>query len=221
MWEAIFKFINDNYPVVGLLIIAVSIALYINNKYHHWAGRVKKNEEDCRKIDSVIAPQLTSISGSVSSLNTNFKVLVTHLQSKVTAFDVQLFMSQSPISLTPLGWEVLRVVDGAKYIDDNETELLNEMDLQGVKTALDTQTIAPIVITKISANNNFKHIKDYLFNNPNYKSKDYKDKDGQPLVVALDMNKIAHVMGVYLRDKYLRKHPELNPEDIPDIKSPV
>lgn len=88
------------------------------------------------------------------------------------------------------------------------------MDLQGVKTALDSQIIAPIVISKVSDDDNFKHIKDYLFNHPIFNATNEK---GEDLPIYLSIKVISQVMGVYLRDKYLAKHPELNPDDIPSV----
>jgi hypothetical protein len=247
MWDEIFKFINDHYPLLGAAFILVAVTIYLTSRYFHWAHRVEKTEEDCRKIDpqltnisqsitswahrvekteedcrkidGQIVPQLTTISQSITSLNTSFtslntsfKGLVIHLQAKDITFDAKLFMSQSPIALTKLGTEILKAVGGDTYIDNNEAILIKEMDMQGIKTALDAQIIAPIVISKISDNDDFKHIKDYIFTNPVYRT---HDEAGAPVTLSLNIKVMAQVMGVYLRDKYLDKHPELNPEDIP------
>lgn len=212
MWEEIFKFINDHYPVLGGALVLVVGTFYLAGKYFHWTHRVEKTEEDCKKIEGRMYPKLNDISTSIITLNTSFKGLVIHLQAKDITFDAKLFMSNSPIKLTKLGVEILQVIAGDTYVDNNVSALISEMDAQGVKTALDSQIIAPIVISRVSENDNFKHIKDYIFNNPIYNT---VDESGAPVSLSLSIKVIAQVMGVYLRDKYLSKHPELNPEAIP------
>lgn len=208
------KFLNEHYHTLFILLCGMVLTWIAANRYFHWAGRVKKAEDDCKKIDGHIVPRLTSIDNSINSLNGSFKGLVIHLQTKNIIYDPNIFMTRSPIQLTPFGWELLSAIGGKSYIDENIEALISEMDLQGVTTALDTQIISPVVITKVSANDNFKHIKDYVFNNPIFKS---KNPDGSDIIYPMDMGKVATIMGIYLRDKYLERHPEFNPDDIPSI----
>ena len=85
------------------------------------------------------------------------------------------------------------------------------MDMQDIKTALDSQIYAPIVISQVSNRSSFNPIKDFAFENPYYKEKD--SNGNNTAFVRLDMDTITNIMGIYLRDKYLEKHPHLKPED--------
>jgi len=214
MFESVLKWISENYPTLGVVIVIVVIAVYLTTIANRWRAKIKKSEEDCKKIEGQLMPQITGINTALTSLSGSFRGLVIHLQAKKVLSDTGLFMSKSPIRLTDLGREILSVIGGKEYVEKNVESLIKAMDAEGIKSALDTQTIAPIVITKISENNDFKHIKDYAFNNPLYHGKNAAGADAQ---IAIDMDTISMVMGIYLRDKYLERHPELNPEDIPSI----
>ncbi|MDP4252269.1 MAG: hypothetical protein Q8918_19395 [Bacteroidota bacterium] len=130
--------------------------------------------------------------------------------------DASLFLAQSLIELTELGERVLVAIGGKTFIDNNLQDLMNEMDMQDITTALDSQIYAPIVISQVSNRSSFNPIKDFAFENPYYKE---KDSDGNDTAsVRLDMDTIVNIMGIYLRDKYLEKHPHLKPGDnIPSV----
>ena len=49
----------------------------------------------------------------------------------------------------------------------------------------------------------FTHVKNYIYNNPVYKVSDTES-------VPIDLTKMANIIGIYLRDLYLQKHPELS-----------
>ena len=87
------------------------------------------------------------------------------------------------------------------------------MDLIGIKTALDSQTIAPLVITEMSNDTSFNDIKNYIFKNPIFNA----EIQGKKLFARLDITTVSNILGIYLRDKYLERHPHLNPAYIPSI----
>jgi hypothetical protein len=126
--------------------------------------------------------------------------------------DSNLFISKGPIQLSELGERILIAIGGREFIDNNLALLVKEMDIQGIKTALDAQTYAPIIISKISNQDSFNGIKNYAFKNPFYKE---KNSSGEEISIPLDMGTITNIMGIYLRDKYLEKHPSLTLADIP------
>ncbi|MGH7240095.1 MAG: hypothetical protein ACREHG_08525 [Candidatus Saccharimonadales bacterium] len=200
-----------------IVIIIIFATVFLCRKYFYWAIKINQSEKDCRKIDTDILPELKLISNNLSALTTSFNNFVFHLGAKNKDIAVALFVSKSPVRLTNLGVKILVVIGGKDFIDKNLDELLREMDKIGIKTALDSQTSAPLVINVISNKDSFKNIKDYIFKNPYYT----EGPEGQgSLSIPLDMNTIQNIMGIYLRDKYLEKHPHLNPEDIPSDLPP-
>jgi hypothetical protein len=195
----------------------------LNNSFLKLELRLERNEQECRKIDMQIAPQITTINQSVSvlsksvsiltqslyTLTSSFNGFVIHLQTKGITFDAQLFITQSPIRLTIMALEILKKIEGDKFIDENLKELMQAMDKHWVKTALDVQSIAPLVISGCSGHDNFNDIKNFIFNNPIYRT---TNSERVPIELHLNISVVAQIMGVYLRDKYLELHPELDPD---------
>jgi hypothetical protein len=209
--ESIFTFLIEKWPLIAIGSVLVYCTYKITDYISHWKERVKKTEDDCKKIDSHIMPKLDIIGSSITSLNGSFNNLVIHLGAKDSKLNTAVFMMKSPLQLTQLGIDILAAIGGKKYIDEHVERLVAEMDLIGVKTALDSQTIAPLIINKVSTEDSFTAIKNFAYQTPIYKT---KGNTGEEVAVTLDMSTISNIMGIYLRDKYLDKHPELNPADI-------
>ncbi|MDP1762474.1 MAG: hypothetical protein Q8L07_01220 [Sediminibacterium sp.] len=211
MLDEVLKWVEERYPKLIIIALAIIITWVLAKIYYHWVNRLKKAEEECKKIEGHLTPQLASIGSSLNTLNGSFNSLIVYLKSKDGKMETSLFISKSPIQLTDLGKRILAAIGGEDFINKNIDELINSMNDEGIKTALDSQTMAPIVISKISNHNTFNAIKDYAFKNPYYK----EILNNEEIAVPLDMGTISNIMGIYLRDKYLQRHPELNPADIP------
>lgn len=219
--DEVIKAISKNHPVIGACllvgivvgVIILSFCVYSFKKYFHWTGRIKKSEEDCGKIDTQIIPKLNNMNDSVMSLTGSVKALTLYLHTKDKTLNTNLIVANSPLKLTSLGSEILTEIAGDSFIDEHLPVLVKKMDEYGVTTALDSQNIAPLVITDVSTEASFNKIKDYMYNTPFYK----KEINGETISVALDINTVSTIMGIYLRDKYLELHPELNPDDIPTL----
>lgn len=213
MFDPIWNWLSTHCPVIIVILLAVSITWYISSVIFHWTHRIKNTEKECAKIDAHITPQLITINNSLNTLNGSFNSLVVHLQAKdgTGTFPTQIFISKSPIRLTELGLEILSSIGGKSFVDNNIDLLINKMNTAGIKTALDSQTMAPIIINEISSADSFNDIKNYIYRNPFYKT----TIDQKEVSVPLDMGMVSNIMGIYLRDKYLEKHTHLNPADIP------
>jgi len=180
-------------------------------------GRVNEAHNKCdavdNRIDNIVMPKLNgmdntlnTLSTTVTAFGTNLNGLIIYLKGKDGNMDTSLFRTQSPTQLTSLGEQILSEAGGKDFVDNNLEILLDEISKNNVKTALDVQTTAPMVISNISNDDKFTSIKDFLYKNPQYKVKPEEES-----VVSLDMNVITNIMGIYLRNKYLERHPELDP----------
>lgn len=206
MEDLLFGWCFSHIPHITAAVVIIVLSIYLgwkaNKSYNYWATKITTNELHANKIDAHIIPQLADIKTSLGTL-------LVYMKFKDNEFDPKLFMSKSPIRLTELGWKILEAIGGRKYVDDNADLLIQDMNAIGIKTALDSQTNAPIVITKHTNDDSFTPIKNYIFNNPFYRENDDNDTS-----VPLDLSTVTTVMGIYLRDKYLETRKELNVEDI-------
>lgn len=212
MLDELWKWMGEHTPFLLLVSVLVVAAIAITWRASHWVHRIKKTESECEKIEGHLSPKLLSINSSLNTLNGNFNSLVVYLKGKDGAMDTSLFISKSPIQLTDLGVRILDKIGGREFIDNNIEDLIKEMNAQGIKTALDSQTYAPMAVTQLSSTDSFNKIKDYAFKNPYYKE---VGENGIDISVPLDMGTITNILGIYLRDKYLERNVHLNPADIP------
>src|SRR5580704_5447225 len=183
MWGEIYKWLIEHVPLVFIILAAIVLTWTLASQYFHSKHRIEKTEDEYKKIDGNIMPQLTSISTSFTSLSGSYNNLVIHLQSRDGSLNAALFMSKSPLRLTEMGEKILNDIGGKIYIDTYLDTLIKKMDLIGIKTALDSQTIAPLVITEMSNGTSFNDIKNYIFKNPIFNA----EIQGKKLFAQLDI----------------------------------
>lgn len=112
----------------------------------------------------------------------------------------KLFSKNSPLALNPEGKEILGKIGFINDINNSEKVLFAKIDKLKPNSALEleelcTGTIIYFVLN--SKENYFKKTADYIYNNPEYNEREF-----------------YKAAGLYLRDKYLEKHPELLPEEV-------
>lgn len=195
MRDEILKWLLEHYPVIFLITVLIVIAVILTWKTAHWVNRVKKVETECGKIDGHIAPQLGILTTSINNL-------VVYLKSKDGGMDASLFKTQSPVMLTDIGNRILSDFGGKYFIDNNLGLLINALELQSTKSALDIQNNAPIILGGFMNADDFTPIKNKLFSDPVYKTNNIQ---GQQINIALDLTTYLNIMGIYLRDKYLER----------------
>lgn len=183
MFSDFIKLIAQNWPFGAFLLACIYATWKAANYHDHWTSRIKTAEKDCTKIDSQIMPEISNLSNSVLTVNKTLNGLVIYLKTKDGKMDTSLFQSYSPIKLTPLGEEVINALNGKQLIDSNLTFLFQQFEHKNIKTALDVQTLAPIIIGSFSEQNEFNEIKNYIYKNPVYRT---KSQEGSPIEVTLE-----------------------------------
>lgn len=114
----------------------------------------------------------------------------------------ELEKRSSPTTLTELGDKILRDSKIDKYINENIESLFNKIDKSNPKTAFDVENDSFNALIGDVDDDSFIEIKNWLYENP-----EYEDSKNEKFVVDLTM--VLRVGRLYLRDKYLEKHPEL------------
>jgi hypothetical protein len=208
MWEEIFKWLAEHSPIVMIMIILVVITFIVAKAYLEWGHRVTKVEAECSKIESIIIPRLNSMEASINSLASSFRSLIAHLSAKDPTINITLFIAKSPFELSPAGEQILNESGGKAWVDRNKEVLFINLDNSPIRSALDVQIEAPKTIAQWFAMDDFIPIKNYIYNNPQYKPT--PDSPPNP-TVPITLESVASIMGLYLRDLYLQIHPELRP----------
>jgi hypothetical protein len=186
-------------PVIPLLLIFTFFGgILITRLVEKYHKRFIKTEEDCARIENEITPTLKNIRDDI-------RMLISILKTQNPDLDTLLFKMFSPLALTDLAIEILEQTGGKNYIHANLKELISALEEKNLKTALDVEMTAPKVILEKSDENAFSPIKNYIYNNPEFIS-----DLNLGIKIKIDLQSVTKVMGIYLRDLYLEKHPELS-----------
>lgn len=113
---------------------------------------------------------------------------------------LELYKTDSPVSLTEKGKEQLKKIGFTDDIDNNLEFILKEVDKLEPKSAFDVEQYCIGLITCLITDKGikiFKRTEDYIYTHPEYNNHEY-----------------FKAAGLYVRDKYLEKHPELLPKNI-------
>jgi hypothetical protein len=144
---------------------------------------------------------VVEIKTDISKINISLLRVVSYICTKDNNINPGIFSSNSPLHVTPKGMEILKDSGGIDFIDGNLESLIGKVEAQNPATNYDVQQKAFDVIFLESTNSeNFKKIKEYAYQNPVI--------DHNP-DRPLSLFDIVKAMGIYLRDKFLEKHPEL------------
>lgn len=107
-----------------------------------------------------------------------------------------VFQGHSPLTLSELGIRILEESGGKDYVDENRNRLIAEIANMSPKCELDVQYYSYSVLTKKTGEESFIRIKNFVYQNPVFRSNDEK-----PFLLDLEM--ATHIMSFYLRDLYL------------------
>jgi hypothetical protein len=199
--EEALKYIAEHWPVVLLVIVVIIVTWRISTLYNDWRHRMRHVEGECKKVADDVMPTLKRVETSTTGIAKTINGLLIYLKGKDGSFDPSLFQSHSPMALTPFGSEILVESGGKKFVDDNLNFLIDEIRKYEIKSPLDVENFAPIVINVNSTLDSFTPVKNFIYNKPIYKSGD--------LQTPLDIAKVSQIIGIYLRDKFLEKFPHI------------
>ena len=194
MYESILNWFLKHYPHLCILIVLVFLAIWSTYKilsvYYRHFKPIKKDVFDLKEDNQTLKSNFIDIKMSL-------KIIETYLMTKDKSA-ASLLKSQSPYSLSDLGWEVLKISGAEKVLNDYLDFFISEIEKENPLTALDVESKANEILLKNSDSDKFNAIKNFIYNNPKYKDSD------------MSIPTVVFAMSIYLRDKYFVKHPETN-----------
>lgn len=119
------------------------------------------------------------------------------LKSDSTLMD-QLSLTRSPRQLSDSGLKLFSESGCKKLLLENGEYYLKKLEDRKPLTALDVETESHSVLLLLSDEKLFYPIKDFLYKNPKFNG------------IDIDLNALCFVMGLELRNEYLKKHPEIS-----------
>ena len=190
---------------LGLSILGTLMWLIFSSgrMYQQLKEQIKHLQETSNALQKTSNDLQKSLNDTNTKLSQVFRTttaIVTYLVTRDASVEESLFTGGSPVELTKNGHRLLEDSGGQKYINDNLEYLISSMERATCKSPLDVQYVAETTISDDSDSDDFVHIKNFIYNNPDKKHRDSN----------LGLSIIIKVLGISLREKYLKKYPELS-----------
>ncbi|OAV71206.1 hypothetical protein Barb6_01494 [Bacteroidales bacterium Barb6] len=119
-----------------------------------------------------------------------------------------LAQKASPLKMTPLGELFLEVSSAKKAVDNHLDYLIGELEKTKPRKPYDVDENSASVLSENTGGEIFDDIKQYLYESPDIITLiDPESKKEQE--IKLSMHLVIRLMGIYLRDKYFERHPDI------------
>lgn len=182
MLEFIDKFINTDMSdttdwasiaqvAIPIFFGAVSGLLASMYKLGQYEQKIKRLEEDVKELK-----------GDMKTNNTLLTECSTKLEERTANQPNRYLKRKSPLALTEEGENLLKKMQGDKFILENQESLMEKIKQKVPKSAYDVQEYSKEIIKDLNDKDEFIPFKDFAF------------KEG------LDIDLINSILGVYFRD---------------------
>jgi len=217
--DILFNFFAERWPemtVIVALLAMTSLAAWKLSKYHSSMESAKdrvdnlpceahKDRLDDHKERFAKIESLRTVVDSTNEIVTEISKWIANRDKKMIDTFVQ---KRSPYRITNIGHQILDRSGGKKAIDDNLDFYIGELEALNLKTPYDVEDKSASIVFRNLSHDMFNEIKNFIY----YSSDKIEMTDtdtGEKKEVEVALHAILNVMGVYLRDKYFEKHPEI------------
>lgn len=224
--EIITRFIEQNFGLsflVGVIVtgVAISGAIWLAIFLYKVISKNKSLEKSinalpCSEHESHISThtdKISSIDASLSKIDGKLEILLkvisTPVQPKETILSNDspiLSQKNSPRILNENGLIVSKEFGCESFFNENKEWLVAELSKFSPKTPLDAETCGTIALRIASSDSRFNDIKNKIYNSA---ALELLTEDGTSRKFEITLEDILFILSLYLRDEYLRLHPEI------------
>lgn len=162
-------------------------------------------ELECVKNKEFIS-NVKQTATNLSAMSYNISVIERWIMKKDIKMIDTMAEKHSPLRITPIGEEVIRISHADKILPQIQDLLISEMEKEIIKTAFDAETKAYFAIMRNDDNDAFIPLKKYIYNAPQFVDVTTKNKT---VKVELNYDAILRLISIKLRDEYIKLHPEI------------
>ena len=197
MESEFLNYLFENWPILAILAAVCYLAARITRSITKWEDQNSQRHKDSERRHDEVDASLRDIAQRIETIE---RFLIKKGGANYNDFTKM----NSPRKLNDKGTRLFNVSGASKFFEEKKEGLLKllsfEMNKIRVKSALDVEIYANKVCYDISGNKDFKPIKDFIYTHPIFEGSD------------ISIDTISMLMGLLLRDEYLKIHPEIVPE---------
>ena len=135
---------------------------------------------------------LDDLQTTIEKVKVNVKVISDYLTIASKDFNHKELQSYSPLTLTKEGQKLIQTLGFDKVFEKNSKDFCEYIDSEQPKLKYDVEKAAINAVSALSDQDYMAFLKVFFYNNPDR-----------------SLNNVAPTLGIYIRDKYLKKHPEI------------
>lgn len=186
MLDIVLNYLAINYPVIFAFIAAAFAIAWITIKCHSFYIDTKK-----------VCNSHPNLKNKLDLLLDKFNSLIAVLSENNAIKNPELFSTNSPISLTEKGIELVKTLGWDKILENEKEKIIlfDTLRRLNLKNKLDVERYCIVILTEFYGSreeNPFTKIKEYLYND-----------------AKIDRQSAISACAIYLRDKYLESHLEI------------
>lgn len=210
--DAIISFLLENYPAISIWAVIIVVIFIISWRVFKFYSRFTNTEKHLEILPCKTHGDDINTFKQTLGLMQDLKESIRKIEEYIIKQDPnsmdKLVRKCSPLKLTSFGIMLLKESGGEECINNNVDFFLSEIQKLQPKVALDVETYSLSVLNDNLKDEKFNQIKNYIFNSPS--PKEFEDTDGAKINLDIKIESILMVMSIYLRDKYLDKHTEID-----------
>ena len=135
---------------------------------------------------------LEDLQKTTGKIKINVKVISDYLTSASVDFNHTEFQAYSPFKLTTQGKELIKKLGFDRIFEEHTADFCGFIDREKPKLKYDVEKAAISSISAFYDKDYMNSLKVFFYNNPDR-----------------NLKNVAPTLGIYLRDKYHEKHPEI------------
>ena len=196
MWNQVWKWLIENYPLVFFCIILVVVVWLIAKFYYQ---RFKTAEKRIAELPCAArGEQYNQIKEDLLQIK---MFLMAKNPKTATIFSVK----NSPRALNEEGLKLLEEIHGNEFLAANSALFINAIQAKNPQTALDVEVYAHDVLIESLNLGIFNELKHWVYNSPTRSI----NINGNIEDYSVTLGDICFILSLPLRDKYLAQHPEI------------
>lgn len=188
---AIFLFV---IAVVGCVNIALRLSKYMQRL------------ETCENEISGLKTDVQNLRTDIGDMRADVEQVRTYLALKDNKFMSLYSEKKSPRVLNEAGKRLYDLIGGDEFLQANKSMLFERLDAKELRTALDVETFAIVLLNDLKDDPIFDNIKRIIYNAP---ATEIQNEDGTTSTHEHGIGDACFVLSLPLRDMYLDEHPTI------------
>lgn len=182
------------FYLLGIIAITLTLIIFICAFFRGWFKTIQFLHKGSKILIAFMDKVLPSILEGMEKK----KIIESGTLKKWTEIIASDYaLARSPKDLSEAGNRLLEESGVRKIVDDHLNQFIENLEKLNLKSAYDVEQKSFYILKGLEKSNISIPLKNFLYQNPTFLGK------------PVSFNDIFFVGGLYLRDKYLEKHPEL------------